>query len=120
MISSNLKDNDFGISSVQTSLNDFFGGLPPFNELVSNCLFPKVELDHGGGVHALGNGYFENSERVCPYCGKSDKKVNKKDFRKRSFIKENFGRVTVYLRRYYCKHCDSWFKTNFEKVVKAL
>jgi hypothetical protein len=119
MFSSVLDNNNFGISSVQTSLNDFFGGLPPFRELVSDRLFSKVDLDYDFGVHALGNGYFENSERVCPYCGKSDKKVNKKDFRKRIFIKENFGRVTVFLRRYYCKHCDIWFKTNFEKVVNA-
>jgi hypothetical protein len=119
MLPGEFNDNNFGISSVQASLNDFFRGLPPFRDLVNDRLFPKVKLDHGIGVHALGNGYFENSQRICPYCGKSDKKVNKKDFRKRSFIKENFGRITVFLRRYYCKHCDSWFKTNFEKVVNA-
>jgi len=119
MFSSESTENNFGISSVQTSLNDFFGGLPPFNELVMNCLFPKVKLDHDIGVHALGNNYFENSYRLCPNCGKSDKKVNKKDFRKRSFIKENYGKVTVFLRRYYCKHCNSWFKTNLDKVINA-
>ena len=112
--------NDTGICSVQTSLNDFVGGLPPFNELVADCLYPDMKLGYDVGVHALGNGYFENAKRIRPFCGKSDKKVNKKDFRERTFIKEKFGRVTVFLRRYYCNHCSSCFKQILKRLLKLM
>ncbi|GHU05391.1 hypothetical protein AGMMS49960_21790 [Betaproteobacteria bacterium] len=120
---------DMGIKSVQSSLDSFFEGFS-FEETLNDIIIKNRSkgLENNGlflsgcdsSNEIKGEGeYYEYVNRpICPHCNAKPNKVNKKKFRNRSFTDIHFGKVTIKIRTYYCKSCNTWFETDVSSIVE--
>lgn len=106
------------IASVQLKLSDYPSKVPTlkdgiifrFSEKSKRAINTIPEL-----VLHVGN-HFEIWNPRCPACGSS--RVIKQEYYSRCLKLAEFGKHTVYVRRYFCKICSKKFTTPLDVIVE--
>jgi transposase-like protein len=105
------------IASVQLKLSDYLSKVPTLkNGIISRFSENKQRNINSTSELLLHVGNrFEICNPRCPACGSS--KVIKQEYYPRSLKLAEFGKQTVYVRRYFCKACSKKFTTPLDVIV---
>lgn len=105
------------IASVQLKLCDYISKVPTLKNGIISRFSENKQRNINSTPELLlhvGN-RFEICNPRCPACGSS--KVIKQEYYPRSLKLAEFGKQTVYVRRYFCKACSKKFTTPLDVIV---
>jgi transposase-like protein len=106
------------IASVQLKLSDYLSKVPTLKNGIISRFSENKQRNINRTPELLihvGNRFEVNNPR-CPVCGSS--RVIKQEYYSRSLKLAEFGRQTVYVRRYFCKACSKKFTTPLAVIVE--